>query len=164
MEKIFTIIGVPLDASRITLYAATVKYNGKQRFPVVTVKNAAGEKLVENTDYTVEVPEGRTEVGEYTYRITGIGRYTGTVEKIFTITGVPLDESRITLYAATVKYNGKQRFPVVTVKNAAGEKLIENTDYTVEVPEGRTEVGEYIYKITGIGLYTGTVEKVFTIT
>ena len=128
------------------------------------VKNYAGEKLTEGTDYTVTVPEGRKTPGTYTYTITGIGLYSGTVSKDFVIKPYTVKESDITLYSQTVTYNGKMRTPSITVKTPWGATLTQGTHYTVVIPEGRTDPGTYVYEFTFKGNFTGTVNKVFTIT
>ena len=74
-----------------------------------------------------------------------------------------MKETRVYLYSQTVTYNGKMRTPVVTVIDSSGTKLIYVTDYTVDEPDGRTNAGTYIYTITGMDNYIGTVQKVFTI-
>ena len=164
VEKSFKIVEV-LKAARITLSAESFAYDGKAHTPSVTVKNAAGEKLTKNVDYTVSIPSGRTAVGTYTYVVKGKGIYTGTVEKSFTVEPATeaLSAARITLSAESFVYDGKAHTPSVTVKNAAGKKLTKNVDYTVSIPAGRTAAGTYTYVITGIGDYTGTVSKSFTV-
>ena len=153
----------PLNAASVSLCAATVVYNGLQRTPVVTVKNAAGETLVKGSDYTVAVPEGRTAAGTYVYTITGTGNYAGTVAKQFTIKPQQIKAENVSLYAATVTYNGKQRTPRLTVLDPAGVELVGGRDYTVAEPEGRTQPDVYEYVITGAGNFAGTVTKPFTI-
>ena len=74
-----------LRAENVTLYAASVYYNGKLRTPSVTVKNQNGEKLTRGVDYDVRVPDGRTQPGLYRYEIVGKGAYAGTVTKEFAI-------------------------------------------------------------------------------
>ena len=162
VNKDFTIKG-PIESSNVTIYAASVEYNGSVRNPVVTVKNASGQKLVEGTDYTLTVPEGRKFPGTYTYTITGIGNYTGTVNKDFVIKPYTVKASDITLYSEKVTYNGKVRTPTITVKTPWGATLTEGTHYTLQIPEGRKEVGTYTYTFTFKGRFTGTVNKVFTI-
>ena len=130
---------------------------------MITVKNSAGATLTNGRDYTVDVPEGRTAAGTYVYTITGTGNYAGTVEKTFTIKPQQIKAENVSLYAATVIYNGKQRTPKVTVLDPAGVELTRGRDYTVAEPEGRTEPGVYEYVITGAGNFAGTVTKPFTI-
>ena len=164
-SKVFTIKSASkesLKAENVTLYADTVTYNGSVRTPSVTVKNAAGKTLTKGTDYTVSVPAGRTNAGDYTYKITGCGKYTGTVSKTFRINPATLTAANVTLYSAVVIYNGKPRTPTVTVTRGT-KTLVKGTDYTVTVPAGRTNAGVYTYVITGTGNYGGTVEKLFVI-
>ena len=60
-----------------------VTYNGEEQKPTVTVKD--GEKvLVENTDFTVAY-SNNIDAGTATATVTGIGNYSGTVSKQFTI-------------------------------------------------------------------------------
>ena len=152
-----------LSASNITVYASSVEYNGKVRTPAIIVKNSAGVKLTEGTDYTVTVPSGRQYPGTYVYKITGIGNYTGTVNKNFVIKPYTVKASDITLYSQTVEYNGNVRTPSVTVKTPWGATLTEGTHYTVTIPSGRQYPGTYTYKLTFKGRFTGTVSKNFVI-
>ncbi len=153
-----------LSDGNVTLAAASFVFDGAAHTPGVTVKNAAGQKLVKGTDYTVSIPAGRTNAGSYTYRITGKGAYTGTVSKTFTVVPQTLTAANITLSPAEAAANGSAHSPVVTVKNAAGTVLTENEDYMVLTPSGRKEPGAYTYKIVGMENYTGTVSKTFTVT
>ena len=152
-----------LSASNITVYSASVEYNGKVRTPAITVKNAAGVKLTEGTDYTVTVPTGRQYPGTYVYKITGKGNYTGTVSKNFVIKPYTVKADDITLYSQTVEYNGKVRTPKITVKTSWGATLTEGTHYTVSIPEGRQYPGTYKYTFTFKGRFAGTVTKDFVI-
>ena len=145
----------------IIFNVATCTYNGKQRNPSVTVKNALGEKLTKGVDYTLEIPEGRTDAGTYVYTVTGIGAYSGTASKNFVIKPMAISAA---LNKNRLAYTGKQRNPVVIVKDANKNRLTrEGIDYIVEYPEGRTDSGEYLYIIRGTGNYTGTVRRTLTI-
>ena len=150
--------------SSVTLSRSTATYNGSEQNPTVTVKNATGTQLTEGTDYTVTVPDGRIDTGEYVYTVTGKGAYTGTVTKTFTIEPQTLIESNIVISPESVAYDGTVKSATVTVRNEAGAKLIRNQDYTLSVPSGRTEVGTYNYTVIGKGNYSGSVIKTFTIT
>ncbi len=64
---------------------------------------------------------------------------------------------------ASVAYDGTGKTPDVTLKTSAnGDILIENEDYTVEYKNNRL-MGKAKVVITGIGCYSGTVTKTFTI-
>ena len=150
--------------SSVTLSRSTATYNGSEQNPTVTVKNATGTQLTEGTDYTVTVPDGRIDTGEYVYTVTGKGAYTGTVTKTFTIEPQPLIGDNIVLSPESVAYDGTVKSATVTVRNEAGATLIKDQDYTLSVPSGRTEVGTYNYTVIGKGNYSGSVIKTFTIT
>lgn len=62
-------------------------YDGKAKTPTVTVKNDTAT-LVKDTDYTVEY-SNNTNAGTATVTVTGIGNYTGTLTKTFTINKAP---------------------------------------------------------------------------
>lgn len=62
-------------------------YDGKAKTPNVTVKNDTAT-LVKDTDYTVEY-SNNTNAGTATVTVKGIGNYTGTLTKTFTINKAP---------------------------------------------------------------------------
>ena len=53
----------------VKIYKKSYTYNGKTKKPTFTVIDRTGKTLVQNTDYTVTVPKGRTAIGKYTYTI-----------------------------------------------------------------------------------------------
>lgn len=52
-------------------------YDGTQKTPVPIVWDREGNALTEGQDYTLSYPANRTEIGEYTLKITFIGNYSG---------------------------------------------------------------------------------------
>ena len=74
-----------------------------------------------------------------------------------------LSEMMITLNHSSYTYTGQVIKPSVTVLNEAGEKLEEDTDYTVTYDSGCKDVGTYYITITGKTDYTGTVTASFKI-
>ncbi len=64
----------------------SVMYNGsiQQQKPLVT--DANGNALIEKTDYTLSYSNDTTNVGTVTVTVTGIGNYSGTVERTYNIT------------------------------------------------------------------------------
>ena len=60
-------------------------------------------------------------------------------------------------------YNGKKRTPSVTVKDSAGNKLIEGRDYEVSQPKTMKNPGKYAIKVTLKGEYEGSKTLTFTI-
>lgn len=68
-----------------SLEYTTVAYDGTGKTPDVTLKTSAnGDLLVENEDYTVEYKNNRL-MGKAKVVISGIGGYSGTITKTFTI-------------------------------------------------------------------------------
>ncbi len=95
--KSFTIQEVPLsEFATVTLNPTTYTYDGTPKEPTATVTLTDSTVLVYGTDYYVTY-EDNINVGQATANIIGMGGYTGTIRKPFTITeatitgGVVLD-------------------------------------------------------------------------
>ena len=146
----------------LTLSQTEFTYDGKAKKPIVTVKyNSVA--LNEGTDYTVSY-KNNVNVGTATATVTGIGDYTGIVDKTFTITAAPkisITNCTITLNQSSYTYDGTAKKPTVTVKYN-NVVLIKDTDFTVSYLNN-INVGTAIATVTGKGNYTGTVSKNFTI-
>ena len=146
----------------------SIKYNGKVRNPKVTVTNDNGDVLVEGEDYVLGVPAGRVNAGDYTYTATGIGDYDGLEsEGVFTISPAKI---KFILNNNKLAYTGKVRNPTVYVYDDYGNStktnsnaFVEGRDYTLEIPEGRQAAGQYVYKLHGMGNYTGNPTRTLTI-
>ena len=149
-----------LKSSSVTLSGTSYTYSGKTITPTVTVKNANGTKLTKGTDYTVAY-KNNVNAGTATVTVKGIGNYSGTITKNFTIKRRSISSAALSYTKTT--YSGSVKKPTVTVKNSSGTKLTKDTHYTVTYASGRTKVGRYKVTITGKGNYTGTITKYFTI-
>ncbi|MCD8181551.1 MAG: hypothetical protein LUF26_08765 [Firmicutes bacterium] len=156
-------------------------YKGEALTPAITA-TYNGMTLVEGTDYTVEYSNNNA-VGMGKATITGIGNYTGTVTKTFTINEydpgneiVPIDieDVSITLNADSYTYTGSEIVPSLKVDYTINETaeyyytLVEGEDYTITCTNN-IDVGTATYTITGIeqgdGGFTGTTKAAtFTIT
>ena len=79
----FTITSAKIDVASVADIKIQSYKSGKEVKPSLTVK-VNGRKLKLNTDYTVKYTNN-TLRGEANVVITGIGNYTGTVEKTFVI-------------------------------------------------------------------------------
>ena len=73
----------PIANCTVTLNTTSFAYNGKERYPAVTVKDGS-VTLTKNSDYTVRY-EDNINVGTGRAIVTGTGSYSGTVTKTFTI-------------------------------------------------------------------------------
>ena len=100
-------------------------------------------------------------VGTTTFTATVADEYTATLK--VTIEAVSIAGFTATLSQDSYEYDGTAKTPSVTVTDTSGNVLTENTDYTVSYSDN-TEVGTATVTITGIGDYTGTLTKTFTIT
>lgn len=116
-------------------------------------------KRVTDTDLKGEI----TEAGEYVVKATAVGnRYAGTLETTFTVKGVDVAQNTKVADIADQVYTGEAIEPEVTVTND-NMTLVEGKDYTVSY-SGNVEGGTAVAIIKGIGNYSGTIEKEFTIT
>ena len=156
-----------LAAADVKLGADTLVYNGVRQKPAVTVSvKSAGTTvtLKKNTDYTLTY-RNNLRAGQASVTVTGKGAYTGTVTKTFTITPKPLTSSGVTLDKVTFTYDGSLKKPVPTVtaklKDRTGT-LTKNVSYRVAYQNNK-KAGTGKVIVTGMGSYTGTVTKTFTI-
>lgn len=139
-------------------------YTGSEIKPSVVVYNGS-IKLIENKDYNVEYANN-VQVGNATIKITGINNYTGTVSKSFIITetGQIVKKDISSVQCSTIDnkiYTGKLITPEVVLMD--GEQILtKNVDYKLTYKDN-IDVGIGKLIITGMGDYTGEVEKSFTI-
>ncbi len=122
--------------SNVTAGTYAPYYNGTKQYQTITV-TLGGTTLRNGIDYKVEYTKGgKTEsyaedAGTYTVTVTGIGAYSGSATKTFTINQVPLDYAEIVLGSSTVLYSGVY-VPKVTVKHAYSNFYFKESDYTVD--------------------------------
>ena len=159
MVKVYVPIQAKILMSdyEILLPSDSFIYTGSEITPAVTING-----LVEGTDYEVTY-SNNIDAGTATVTVTGIGNYTGTITKDFTITGKPATGFTANLSSTLYTYDGSAKTPSVTVKDANGTVLEEGVNYTVTYPESRTNVGKYVVTVNYIGNYTGTAEVSYTI-
>ena len=89
-------------------------------------------------------------------------RYAGSLVTTFTVKGVDIAQNTTVSAIEDQVYTGEAIEPKVTVKND-NMTLEEGKDYTLSY-SGNVEGGTAVVIINGIGNYSGTVEKEFTIT
>ena len=150
-----TVTKETLKDTRVTLEYTEKAYTGSAFSPAVTVKNAAGTKLTKDTDYTLTTPAGRKAVGIYTYKITGKGKYTGTVEKTFTVKPAAVSSLKATAGsdAVTITWTastGATKYNVYRCATASGTYSLigsvtaaKYTDPAKNLTKGKT----YYYKV-----------------
>lgn len=123
-----------------------------------------GTKLELGEDYAISYVNN-DRAGKATLIITGLknieGTYVaGSVKKTFTIKGIALKKAKAE-YNNKVLYTGSAVCPEITLK--LGEMTLRpGIDYAVEYTKN-VNVGKGTIILTGMGGYTGTVKKTFTI-
>ena len=112
--------------------------------------------LGKDVDYTVEYINN-INAGTATVVFKGIGNYDGEVRVDYTIAPQTITEDLFYIVVKSAAYTGK----AITQKVVSGIEL--NKDYTVKYVNN-TRVGTAKLVITGVGNYTGKIEKSFKIT
>lgn len=143
----------------VTLELTNDTYDGTEKKPSVIVKDGT-TLLVGGTDYLFSYLNN-INAGTAAVQITGIGNYTGTIAKNFTISAKTILETNVALATTTYTYDGTAKQPSVTVKDGS-TTLERGTDYSVSY-SNNVNVGTATVTITGKGNYKGTVTKTFTI-
>ena len=159
-----------ISVCRILLNPESFQYNGKAQTPDVYLENGK-ISLEKDTDYTITY-KNNINIGTGQVIITGIGNYTGTITKEFTITGnqdtgitnpktKELSNCQIAITPTSYTYDGTAKTPLVTVKDGT-VTLKAGTDYNTEYRDN-IKVGTGKAILRGMGNYKGTVTKTFTI-
>ena len=133
-------------------------YTGSLIVPNITV-SCNDVELVKDTDYTVSYSNNKN-VGTATISITGIGDYTGTITKNFSIVARDISDTTIgSIPNQTYTGNSISALPVITYNGAT---LTKGTDYTLTY-SNNVNVGTGTVTITGKGNFKGTTSKTFSI-
>lgn len=149
----FTIDPKPLTVANIKLSGSYV-YTGEEIKPKVSLVNT-GDAACEapQVEYIDNINSGTGKV-----KITVEGDIAGTVTKEFTITPADISNRYVSLSQDNFIYTGNECKPVAAITG-----LSEGIDFTVSYKNNiNPGKGEII--ITGMGNYTGSVMKYFTIT
>lgn len=97
-------------------------YTGSVFTPEIVVKDGS-KTLVVNTDYTISLPDGRINTGDYLVTITGKGNYAGTITKQFSITPAVVTSGALTI---TTDQNGT----TAVIDGDCGKPLAISTPFT----------------------------------
>ena len=153
---------VPVYPQQVKLSSERLSYNGSVQQPVVTVTDASGRVLLENTDYSV-IREASSEPGTYSVTVECRGAYEGKVTKRYAIERQDISAFAAALSESVFAYSGNPRKPVVSVTSPDGKKLVENTDYIVTYP-GSASLGQQKVTVAGINNYAGKLTCTYTVT
>lgn len=162
MTKTFRILPRSItNASISTSSISDQSYTGSELTPAITVKDGS-TTLTKDKDYTITY-NNNTEPGQASVTVTGIGNYTGSVDKTFNIVAKDLSGSSVSVSnIADQTYTGTALSPAVSV-TYGDTTLTEGTDYALSYVSN-VNAGEATVTITGTGTYyTGSISKEFNI-
>lgn len=152
-------VEIDISSAVIELDNTNFDYNGSEIEPEVTSVRLKGVTLSAGKDYEVSYSDN-VNVGTAHCIITGIGEYSGSVSKSFTIVPRYLTEAEIS-NIPDQKWTGSAIEPDVTV-SLGGRELIAGTDYTLSY-EDNVDPGRATVTANGIGNYTGGKSASFQI-
>ncbi|GAB6395075.1 MAG: Ig-like domain-containing protein [Bacteroidales bacterium] len=156
-SKTFTITPKELAAAAIdSIYPQT--YSGDSLTPALTIRNG-NKYLTADTDYAATYMNNINK-GTATAIITGVGNYSGTVSKLFTINPKPITSDLIETIPAQA-YTGSAIYPAITVRD--GDKLLLVGVHYAFTYDNNINIGTASAIVEGLGNYTGTASKSFLI-
>jgi hypothetical protein len=146
-----------------TLSTNSFAYNGGKAIQPQPTVTYEGKTLTKDKDYTLSYESDCGSVGGHYVTVLGKGNYTGSMTCYYNVFDNTISSNRIEVWDTEYTYTGSAITPDISVSNADGNILTKNKDYTVSYTNN-TNVGTGSITIKGIGDYTGTVTKKFTIT
>lgn len=124
----------PITSEGITISIPSQEWTGSEVTPVITVKD--GETtLTLTTDYIITAPSGTIQnAGDYTYKITGAGIYTGETTATFTITPKAVTNANVTNTGTTptITLTQDQNGTTATLDGASDGSVSITADVAVE--------------------------------
>ena len=152
-------VEIDISSAVIELDNTNFDYSGSEIEPEVTSVRLKGVTLSAGKDYEVSYSDN-VNVGTAHCIITGIGEYSGSASKSFTIAPRYLTEAEIS-NIPDQKWTGSAIEPDVTV-SLGGRELIAGTDYTLSY-EDNVDPGRATVTANGIGNYAGGKSASFQI-
>lgn len=142
---------------------ADQEYSGGKNEPELVI-SYMGERLVQNVDYSVNYVNNdrvadRADENAPKAIITGMGKYTGTVEQTFTILPKTITEEMVETTSLT--YDGSVQDDLKIINGTT--QLTKGADYTISFGKQPCNAGTYQAEITGKGNYSGTLRLSVTI-
>ena len=138
----------------------TYTYAGLAVVPLLTVR-LNGKTLVRDVDYTVSCTSNN-KAGTARITLQGVGYYTGSVTKTFTIRAASITLAGLTGLKSKYTYTGGKIKPSPSLR--IGDYVLKKgTDYTISYKTNKN-TGKAKLTIRGKGGYNGSIVKTFTIT
>ncbi len=145
-------------ASTVIPNIENVTYTGSEIKPTLHITDG-NYALQEGVDYTLSY-ENNINPGTATVKITGIGKYEGTISKTFTINPKSIAGVSVTGVENRI-YTGSAHTQSLHITD--GNYALQNgVDYTLSY-KNNINPGTATITIKGIGKYTGTITRTFTI-
>lgn len=180
----YAISMLDITGATVTLSSTNYLYDGTDKKPTV-LQLKKGTVVIPSTDYDVSwencknagkkgvtTTYPKVVISPHNFGTATDPKYnlSGSVEKDYVIDqkSIALNEITITVTPTELTYTGSPLKPTtITVEDtsmpAASRLLSENTDYTLGYPTDITSYGVKNFTINGIGNYTGSVTKSYTI-
>ncbi len=156
----FDINPVDLSKCTMTLNKNSYEYTGSVITPSISI-TYGDMTLASGTNYTISSPD--TNAGDANFTVTGKGNFTGTLTGTFKITPCDISTAVSAVYYVNDKtYNGTSQTQTSTYIYVNGKHITEGTDYVLSY-ENNVNAGTATCIITGIGNYTGSINKEFDI-
>ncbi len=153
---------VDIASAVISFENDSFEYTGQNIEPEFTVKYA-DVVLDAGVDYTYSFSNNR-DCGVAVLTIAGMGAFTGTQTKTFTITKRSFDSELFVATIANVKYARKTKeYTPAPIVVYGGEKLIPDVDYSLSYADNDGTKEDASVIITGIHNFSGTRQLSFKI-
>lgn len=164
-----TVMEIPVEGKDLTKCSLAITdighvYNGAEQTATFTVTDG-DVQLQENVDYTVSYKDN-INAGTATLIVTGIGLYEGELSNTFDIAKVDITSDIVTKDLSNVKsqYEYLDMMVQPPIKMKQGDyNLSAMKDYEIDYANNYYP-GTATMTIKGVGNYTGTIVKTFTIT
>lgn len=161
----YQVTGTKLTSSMIRVNNSSRDYDPNGWTPSVGtdfVLSDGNTPLVMGTDYVLELRGDSTKVGSFQAVFTGIGKYTGSVIKTFTIKKRDVSDADVMLLASSWSYMAGGTTPLMTV-TVDGYPLVRGRDFKVVCANNKAVTTSATAKlpsvyITGIGNYQGSTK------
>ena len=160
IKRQFKITPLSIDTATVVLYELpNYVYDGTAKSPGVR-EVIIGSLVVPPVYYTSSISDN-VNAGTVTVTATATGNYIGTAKTTFKILPKHLTEDMVVVLESVIKYTGSAQKPPVRVTD--GDKVLsERRDYQL-LGNGGVEVGDYEVIIGGIGNYTDSITRSYSI-
>jgi len=167
-EITFNLYAKPLTKQSMSIVVGNALYNSNKTVEGKVVIKDGGKLLKLNKDYKL-MYEDNGQIGTAKVVITGVGNYSSKVERDFQVCRpVQMSDSDIVVFGVDDQYySGQSEIPNINIRYK-GLDLTKGVDYKVSYTNtvqaaNLSSAKPPTIKITGMGIYKGTITRVFTI-